>query len=246
MVEALHYVPEDDQKKRYNSIDEYRKKYGDSSQEARGNLGLQRGRALERILGTPDIESIDNEAEKKGLIMKKRFDDGKEFSVIKKRYAQNGRKELDLDAVEEYFKIVMKHQEGDPVNPEAQFANDLRIEILDQLNLDEDAVKYYSSVGTALDTTKDIRADAFFDIAGSIFTFDITAREEKSDLELDSDILITEDDISMVNEIGLTLKEDSKAERERKKLAEQAYLIQIEKVARKFVEVYQQRQVNVA
>jgi hypothetical protein len=178
--------------------------------------------------------------------MKKRFDDGKEFSVIKKRYAQNGRKELDLDAVEEYFKIVMKHQEGDPVNPEAQFANDLRIEILDQLNLDEDAVKYYSSVGTALDTTKDIRADAFFDIAGSIFTFDITAREEKSDLELDSDILITEDDISMVNEIGLTLKEDSKAERERKKLAEQAYLIQIEKVARKFVEVYQQRQVNVA
>lgn len=67
-----------------------------------------------------------------------------------------------------------KKKRIDPTNPKAPLAKDLRIEILDQLGVEDeesDKVKVFTAVGTPLDIFHGV--DAFVEIDGKVITLDI-------------------------------------------------------------------------
>lgn len=78
-------------------------------------------------------------------------------------------KDFELDEIpvsyEEALADVKANQKDDLDNPRATFANELRIELLDQLGLvereDWKRLRYYTAVGSAFDTQ--YRCDAFFE-----------------------------------------------------------------------------------
>lgn len=90
--------------------------------------------------------------------------------------------------------LVKKFQPWDPSNPGKDFARDIRIEIIDRLNLakeeDMERVKFYTAVGSPLDVFHGV--DAFLEYAGEegeIYrvTFDLSldpGKEEKHKADL--------------------------------------------------------------
>lgn len=84
--------------------------------------------------------------------------------------------------------LVKKFQPWDPTNPGKDFARDLRIEVIDRLNLakeeDMEKVRFYTAVGSPLDVFHGV--DAFLEYAdkeGEIHrvTFDLSLDSEKEE-----------------------------------------------------------------
>jgi hypothetical protein len=86
------------------------------------------------------------------------------------------------------------YPEGESANPNQEFANDLRLEVMDGLGLEEsmsDSLEFYSAVGTPLDVFHGV--DAWIQIKGvngrvAYVTMDATL--DKSKDEYKSDIII--------------------------------------------------------
>jgi hypothetical protein len=97
--------------------------------------------------------------------------------------------------------LIREHYPGDPTNPEKEFANDIRLEVVEQLDLGDegsDDVKFYSAVGTPLDLYHGV--DAWIEIAlqdeqsgrtiRAQVTLDVTQRTEKQEEGHKADIII--------------------------------------------------------
>lgn len=104
------------------------------------------------------------------------------------------------DALEQ----VTRYYTGDPTNPEASFARDLRIEIIDRLadklglknTNDYNKVRFYSARGSAFDLYHGVDGFVEVDIDGQTFrvTLDITTRE-KDTWKADILIVFPKDDL---------------------------------------------------
>ncbi len=80
----------------------------------------------------------------------------------------------------------------DPTNPAKPFLKDLRLELVDTLDLSEeeaDKVKAYTAVKSPLDIFHGV--DAFLDIKGDIVTLDLTLRKDTSS-KTKADIIVEE------------------------------------------------------
>jgi hypothetical protein len=98
--------------------------------------------------------------------------------------------------------IIREFYPEDPTNPKKEFAKDLRLEICDRLELDEeeaDCVKFYSAVGTALDRFHGV--DGWFEIDldseefGTLHaevTMDATKRPDKLEDGYKADMVVGE------------------------------------------------------
>lgn len=90
------------------------------------------------------------------------------------------------------LRLAKQHQPWDPTQPEKEFSRDLRLEIIDRLDLDVEAydrVKCYTAVGTPFDVLHGI--DGFIEIEDPAtrtvrrITFDLSLRDkggQKADL----------------------------------------------------------------
>lgn len=224
-----------------SAVEEYENKYGysNSLKEKKWRGRLAEGVIFEMVLGRPNTEIINEVALKKDIVVKKKMANGQEVIFIKSYRGKQGGYSLDSRALHDYFKLVMDNQGGDPTNPHSQLAKDLRLAIMDAMSLtDDEQVKYYTAVGTALDHTKDVRADGFIEINKQLITFDLSTRNNKEGNELGADIFISEADIALINEIDIA---NSFAQ---KSLAEKAYLEQVDSLAKKFAQAYQEKITN--
>ena len=221
-------------------VAEYNRRYRNIREEKREEkFGMKTGKFFERILGVPDIETIINIALAEGVPLYEVKDkDGKFEGYSMQRRIKKGRwSSIDSRNLEKCFDIVKKHQgDNDPNNPQKIFPYKLRDAIVKIMNTkgDEKEISYFMSIKTPLDFSPDVGADAFFEIDGQIITIDVTEREEKGEI-LGADLLISEKDITMANEIFLAEKQ------EQKELAQKAYEQQINALAERIMYVYEQR-----
>jgi len=97
---------------------------------------------------------------------------------------------------EQAMSIIREHYPGDPENPEKEFANDLRLEILDLLGPTATDVQFYTAVGTALDHFHGI--DAWVEIkyperkSAEIITLDVTLNKDKQETGHKANLIIPE------------------------------------------------------
>lgn len=89
---------------------------------------------------------------------------------------------------EDLYRALKENSVDDPTNPESQHANDLRLAVIDALGLEpgqEDAVGYYTAVGSPLDVKMGV--DAFMEFTDpesgetSRATIDVTLNTRKLD-----------------------------------------------------------------
>ena len=115
------------------------------------------------------------------------------------------------------IRLVKKFQPHDPGNPERPFARELRMEIIEQLDLleekDMDKVKFYTAIGTPLDKWHSI--DGFFEIEQEngppiMITLEATTITEEEKIkrgqEIKADIVISEKELDLGNEKTLPEK----------------------------------------
>jgi hypothetical protein len=231
------------EKVEHDYVFDYVGAYGNTSEQKRGeNLGMPTGRNFERILGTPDIETINTVAQSEGIALHRiKKEEGRTDGYSLQWYTQGHWSPIDPWNLKRCFDLVKQHQgENDPKNPTHPVPRKLR-KAVEQLlsNRQKDQgqkeVLYFASVGTPLDYSPDIDADAFFEINGKIITLDLTGKEDKPPEELRADVLISLKDIFMVDELYLAETP------EQKKLAEAAYEQQINALAERIIHVYEQR-----
>ncbi len=97
---------------------------------------------------------------------------------------------------EQAMALIRDHYPGDPENPEKEFANDLRLEIMDLLSSTASDVQFYTAVGTALDHFHGI--DAWIEIrnpqkkGAEIITLDVTLNKDKQETGHKADLIIPE------------------------------------------------------
>lgn len=211
-------------------------RYGDPSRRERGfTEGI-----FKRILGRPDVESIDAVAQKEGIVNRVPVRGGKEILALKLSQEKKGT--IDNAALERYMAIVRENQGSEfrsPINPEKKFPHDLRSAIVRLLGYQDDEperIVYFSCVDTALTHSKGLRVDGFFDIDGTIVTFSVSTKTKEEAINY-SDVFISEKDISLIHELSLDVEEASS---ERGQLALEAYNEQVETIAKRFVRVIQQ------
>ena len=113
--------------------------------------------------------------------------------VVKTKWMERARKmgitEVGYLPFEKAVELAREFQHGDPTNPEKNFANDLRLAIIERLEKrdflklgDEDNVKFYSALGMPLDVFHGI--DAFIEFTDRLsvthrVTLDETANPAK-------------------------------------------------------------------
>ncbi len=105
------------------------------------------------------------------------------------------------------IEIVKKYQRFDPTNPSVDFLRELRLAVIDELNLktpkEMDKVKAYSALDTPLDA---IGIDGFVTLKindrEAVVTFDATLRKEKLEELREADIVFGELPDSVEDEEG--------------------------------------------
>ncbi len=91
------------------------------------------------------------------------------------------------------IRLVREFTEQDPTNPEKEFLNDLRLEIADQLELEEDEIGgllAFSAVGTPIDRWHGVDAFIELDIGDDrrgpiVITLDATLNSKKDEYKAD-------------------------------------------------------------
>lgn len=129
---------------------------------------------------------------------------------------------------EDLYRVLKENVTGDPTNPEVQHARDIRLAVIESLGIEnleeEDAVKYYTAVGTPLDVKMGV--DAFIEFTDpethktSRATIDVTLNTRKlnesygkADIVIGElpDAIIEEDEyLEMIDEYGKQIAEKLK------------------------------------
>lgn len=97
---------------------------------------------------------------------------------------------------EKLFDLVRRHTKEDPTNPRKDVARELRLAVMESLDVDGDEVKLYSAVDTPVDVM--LGTDAWVEYADPktgeaiIVTLDITKRADKIESGHKADIVFGE------------------------------------------------------
>lgn len=186
-----------------------------------------------QILGRPPFEEINKEAINQRIVL---VHPEKKYVYVRGiRIGPNRVFVPDEDALNKCFELVKKNQGGDdPENPKRELPRNLRLALIKKLGISKDEnyrVKYYSSVGTMLDHTPGVNADAFFEINGTNMTIDITMRDSKEEWESRADVVIARTDLIAIDNLVAPGSEYSKEHQ----LARASFLEQIDKIAESLI-----------
>lgn len=95
------------------------------------------------------------------------------------------------------LEVVKKFQPGDPVNPSHEFANTIRIAVIDELGIEDpeqmEKIRFYTAVGSPLDHWHGV--DAFIEVdfgngKKEISTFNSSLRQDRAVEDIKADILV--------------------------------------------------------
>lgn len=206
---------------------------------------LDSGHSFEvAVLGEPLSDEINEEAlRRKIAYFRENNSDTKKISV---RGIHIGVKRIfipDKEAKDECFELVKEMQGGnvDPENPTRELPRNLRLALMKELgipNEESHRVKFYSGVGTMLDYTPGINADAFFEIDGVEITIDITIRDTKEAWESGADLVVGRDDLIAIDSLVKAGTEYS----EEHELARASFLEQVDKMAKTLIDKFNRKQ----
>ena len=221
-------------------VAEFKRRYGDPTAYRPRERHAFSGRLFDRILGKPDVDKINTVGLETGLIKTIKASDGADLYLFK-RMPRRGN--FTTEEIENYSEFIGQNQgQNNPYNPQALFPKRALEALKAELGIpyeDSSRARYETCVGTAYDHSLGI--DGYFVVDGEKISFDITLKDEKPKK---ADILITEEDISLVHEMGLVPL--SSYDIERAALAEKAFSQQMQSVARQMGEVYRARRQKVA